>query len=339
MRRWLVVLLMAVLLGAGARADVAVTLKAVARIDAGAGLTVGDVASVSGDASVHSIPVAAATGDPGRMIVGVDDVRRALAAHGYGRADVTVRGQTCTVVVREKRAAGESGPIEPVTEPVEPLTNGTTVRDHVRAAIERVLGVSGGSLRLAFLEDDAATLGRATAGLTVDVHATGLGRRTPVRVTLYGADGSIEVLRVRVGVQLLREVARANRALPRGTALSAGDLSVSREWLAPDEPHVEPVKAIGQRLRRGVDMGERLTDGSVEPPVVIERGDIVMVHVVSGTVVLRQESRALETGRVGQRIRLEPMSGGREFRAVVEAPGRAVIVTRGMSSETGEEGA
>ncbi len=327
MGRWLVMMMMAVLLANESRGDVAVTLHAAARIDAGAELRLRDIATVTGSAFIAELPIDADTQQPGRLTLTVDDILRTLDAHGVGRAAAVVRGDRCTVIVRgrESPTRAEAPPTPPEADP--PAADGRTVGDHVRAAIERSLGVSGPSLRLHFDPDDADQLARPTTGLTVDVHATGLGRRTPVRATIYHADGSIEVMRVNVGVQVQREVARLTRPLPRHAEIEPDHLTISREWLAPDEPHIEPGVATGQRLRRPLAAGDRLTDASVEPPIVIERGDIVMVHVVSGSVVLRQESRALESGRVGQRIRLEPISGGRSFRGAVEGPGRAVIMT------------
>jgi flagella basal body P-ring formation protein FlgA len=326
MARWFVIVLVTTLLAAASRADVSITLRTVARIDAGTPLTIGTVAAVTGDPSIESVPLAFDTAGAGRFTIGIDDVRGALIKRGVRRAGVTVRGDACAVIVRESQAA-----VSTETQPViaalpEPTQGERTVRDHVRDSLERSLGIEGNRLRLMFDPNDQSTLARATAGVTVDVHATGLSRRTPVRVTLYHGDGSIEVLRLRVGVQVLRNVARVSRSLPRGTTLQLSDFTVSQEWLVPDEPHLDPADAVGQRVRRTVDTGDRLTSASVEPPIVIERGDIVMVHVVSGAVILRQESRALDAGRVGERIRLEPISGGQAFQAAVEGPGRAVIM-------------
>ncbi|MEL6797758.1 MAG: flagellar basal body P-ring formation chaperone FlgA [Planctomycetota bacterium] len=327
MHRPLIMLMLALLLATPARADTAITLRSAARIDAGTRLTIGDIATVSGNAPVATLPISAQTDQPGRITVPINTVRQALETAGIARSEVTIRGDRCIVIVRESRDAASLPQSIPAPKVQSADTGERTIRDHVRAAIERSLGVSGDALRLGFDPSDAEQLRRATAGMTVDVHATGIGRRTPARITLYHADGSIEVVRVRVEVQIRRAVARLTRNLPRGASVGPNDIAVSHEWLAPDEPHIEPAVALGQRLRRALDTGDRLTDASVEPPIVIERGDIVMVHVVSGTVVLRRESRAIESGRVGQRIRLEPLSGGRVFRAAIEGPGRAVIMT------------
>lgn len=329
MTRWLVVFVVLMGLAVAARADVTVTLRPVARVDGGATITIGDVAEVVGGGGIAAVPMGSAEARGGRAVFGVDDVRAALNAAGVGRAGVSIRGESCVVVFRERdgRGAAESIEFEPAVAEDAPAL-GLTVRDHVRARLAQLLDAGTGELDVQFDTSDAELLGRATAGLTVDVHSTGLSRRTPIRVTLYGPDGSMEVHRVLVGVRLLREVARATRPLERGASVTPEDFAVSNEWLAPDEAFAEPGAVVGQRLRRGVDSGELLSEGNVEPPIVIERGDIVVVHVVSGTVVLRRESRATESGRVGQRIRLEPVSGGASFRAEIQGPGRAVIVTR-----------
>lgn len=320
-------ILMTAFAALGARGDVTLTLKPVARIHAGSALMLTDVCA--GAERLADVVIRPEVAAGSRVRVTVEDVRIALRSRGLVGADVALRGDACVVLVRAQAADTAPTQAAEVARSPEPTApTGTTIRGHIRVKLEQVLGGSGDRLDLRFEADDAAVLDRSAAGLTVDVHPLGLGRRTPVRVTLYAADGTIEVHRVLVGVRLLREVARASRVLPRGSGVSAEDFAISAEWLGPDEPYAEPAAVVGQRLRRGVDAGEMLTDANIEPPIAIERGDLVMVHVVSGSVVLRREARALETGRAGQRIRLEPMAGGRAFRAEIEGPGRAVIVAR-----------
>ena len=98
-------------------------------------------------------------------------------------------------------------------------------------------------------------------------------------------------------------------------------------WLAPDAHAVPIDEAVGLVIRSRLDAGEILDRGSVDSPIAIEKGDIVIVHVVSRTVVLRREARALADGRIGETIELEPLTGGRDrFVARVDSPGRAVVV-------------
>ncbi|MEM9660968.1 MAG: flagellar basal body P-ring formation chaperone FlgA [Planctomycetota bacterium] len=321
-------LIAVVLVASGVHAQTTITLRAAARLDADSRPTIGDVAVVTGDSGPGLLPLDASPNGTGRSTVTVGDIQDLIDAEGIPRSQITVRGDACVVLWRTPAVpAADPSPSLAVPQAAS-LPAGRTIRDHVRASIERSLRLTGDSLRLRFDPADRAMLDRPTAGLTVDVHATGLGRRTPIRITLYNTSGRIETLRLRVGVQITRETARAIRSLPRGHSITASDIAVSNEWLHPDEPHIEPAVAIGQMLRRSIGAGDRLTDGTVEPPIVIERGDIVMVHVVSGAVVLRRESRAIESGRVGQKIRLEPLAGGAAMTAVVEAPGRAIIATR-----------
>lgn len=326
----LVALVCSVLYAPSGGAQATLTLRTVARVDADAALTLGHIAAVTGDRSIASLPLPATltrTIGPDRtMNIGVSDIEDVLRAHGIPRARITIRGDCCVLMVRQRASAPLVDETAQLIAELPAAPVGPTVRDHARFRIEQILGMQSDRIELGFEPADADLLARPTSGLTVDVQTTGLGRRTPLRISLYHADGSIETHRVRVDVRLLREVARATKPMPRGKIVGPGDFGVTSEWLGADEPFVEAGVATGKRLRRSVDAGELLSGANVEPPVVIERGDIVIVHVVSGTVVLRQESRAIESGRVGDRIRLEPISGGMEFRARVEAAGRAVIV-------------
>lgn len=326
---WFTAILVMAFAAMGARGDVTLTLRPVARVDAGSAVTIADVCAGAEASGLGAIALGVRTAGGTQVEIDVAAIREALSAGGVRDAEVSIRGSRCVVVVRPEPEddAKERAPAE-AERVAEQRPAGATIGDHIRGKLEQVLGATGAQLDLRFEASDAAVLERATAGSVVDVHPLGLSRRTPVRVTLYAADGSIEVHRVLVGVRLLREVARASRVLARGSAVAAADFAVSAEWLGPDEAYVEPAAVIGKRIRKTLDAGEMLTSANVEPPIVIERGDVVMVHVVSGSVVLRREARALESGRAGQKIRLEPMAGGGEFHAEIEGPGRAVIVAR-----------
>ncbi|MGP1272259.1 MAG: flagella basal body P-ring formation protein FlgA [Phycisphaerales bacterium] len=339
----LAALLLIVLTAASSAAQSVVTLRSVARIDADQPLTLGDVALVQGDAALTLVPLM--LGDRHvdarrRRVVTTDDLSASLRAAGIRAHEVSLRGHECEILVRpaaatpDRQEPGEAAPPDPTRE-----STGQTVLDHVRVRLEQLLGVSGDDLELTPDPRDAGLLATPSLGWTVEVRATGFSRRTPLRITLYGEDGSVREDTVRIGIRTRREIARVRHTTARGTRLDLDDLLIERVWLHPDEQPVPVEEAAGLVLRTRLDAGEMLRRADVETPVAIEKGDIVVVHVVTGTVVLRREARALGDGRPGETVEFEPVgaAGGR-FAARVESPGRAIVLLdRGPADIEGDD--
>lgn len=322
---------LALALSLPALAQDVITLRPVARLAIGAPVTLGDVAVLSGgaealaDVVILENPMDQAGADR-RLDVSLDDVREKLElAPGFAAGRMNLRGEHCRVILRTPVVADESPASDLRPAPKSGIV-GLTVQDHVEAKLLQTFGVPKDQLQLTYDDSDARLLAFATSGWTVDVQPVGSSATMPMRITMYDASGNIRDESVRVGVRILREVVRTTRALGRGAQLSREDYEIDTAWLAPDVPYIEPMAVGTVRLRRSTGAGEMLTTGHAEQAEVIKRGEIVSVHVVSGTFVLRSPARALEAGRIGDTIEFEPLEGGGRFSAEVKAAGRAVAI-------------
>ncbi|GAB5495833.1 MAG: hypothetical protein Phyf2KO_09130 [Phycisphaerales bacterium] len=334
----LFILVLAFMSAQCALAQGVVTLKPVARLAMDAPITLADVAQLTGGAErfaglvVESDP-STVSGVSRKLEVSLDDVQQLIgAASETGVGRLTIRGDTCRVILRMKQAPK---PVETAEKPVvKPESNlGYTVRDHVEAKLVQTLGVPIDRLQIDFDEADLALLSESTQGWSVAVEPTGSSAKMPMRITMYDARGEIRDETIRVGVRILRTVVRTNRAIKRGTTLTADDFETDEAWLASDVPYVEPGSATNVRLKRSIGAGEMLTSGHVELAEVVQRGDIVSVHLISGTIRVLTEARALESGRVGDQIELASMQNSGQFAAVVKAPGRVVAFAGAMPLE------
>jgi len=325
------IMVILVLVAVGARGQSVVTLKPVARLDVDQPITLGDIAILTGDALalaelvIDSDP-ATHSGPDRRLTINLEGVRKLIADSGsIGVGRVAIRGDACRVILRTQHAEIPPKTTEkPEILPVSQI--GYTIKDHVKAKLIQTLGIDADHLQLTFDEADKTLLSTATRGWTVDVQPTGSSAKVPMRITMYDRHGGIRDESIRVGVRILREVVRTTRALRRGATLTPGDFEIDEAWLAPDVQFVEPIAAPTVRLKRNIGAGVMLTSGHTELAEVIKRGDIVSVHVISGTIVLRTPARALESGRVGEQIEFEPLNTEGRFAAVVKAAGRAVVL-------------
>ena len=328
----LVILLVSLIAAGAAFGQGVVTLKPAARLDVDAPITLGDIAKLTGDAEslagvvLHQNP-AMTSGPDRRLTIELEKIRELIAAQsGVGAGQLSIRGDSCQVILRAKLAKqaveAESSPAPKQTKQI-----GLTVKDHVEAKLIQTLGVKAEHLQFAYDEVDLPLLSTATRGWVVDVQPTGSSAKVPLRITMYDKHGGIRDESIRVGVRILREIVRTTRAVRRGATLTHDDFETDTAWLAPDVQFVEPIAATGIRLKRSIGAGEMVTSGHAELAEVVKKGDIVAIHLVSGTIVIKAPARALEAGRVGDQIEFAPMQGEGRFKAEVKAPGRAVVLT------------
>ncbi|MDJ0390338.1 flagellar basal body P-ring formation chaperone FlgA [Roseomonas sp. E05] len=122
-----------------------------------------------------------------------------------------------------------------------------------------------------------------------------------------------------------REVWHAARTLERGDILRPQDL----EAMAPRRDNTAFIEAerdlVGQEMRRRVRDGRPLRDRDVGEVLAVHSTDTVRVFWKSGGVTLEMEGRAMESGAVGEEIRVHNPGSNRTIRAVVVAEGTAEV--------------
>ena len=327
--------LLAVLLAVPlASAQGVVDLRASARIEPGAAVTLADVAEVSdpdqlglGDLVVIEDPAGAFRGERWGE-VGVDQIRDLVRDRFVGEL-VLVRGRVCAVGIRASLSSADASQRDPSEQLTEP--GGSTVRDHVLARLRSLLDASEADLRVEFPEGDLPFLARSTIGTRVTVQPLGVSRRIPLRITIYDSAGRITDGVVRPDVLVQREGPAATRTIRRGDVIDADSVAIESRWISPDVEVATGEQAIGSEAASTIRKGEIVTARAVRPPLLIEEGQLVKVHCVVGGIVVETEARALEDGRLGETIRFEPKRaahpGDRQvFEASVSGRGRAVIL-------------
>lgn len=150
--------------------------------------------------------------------------------------------------------------------------------------------------------------------------------RTTVRVECH--DESPWTRYVTASVQVFQPVVYTSRPLARGARIGAADvelqetdISMLRGTILLDVNH-----AIGLELRRNVGAGSALSADALAPPVLVARGDQVVITAQRGPVAIRQPGIALQNGEKGRQINVRNTSSNRVIQAVVTGPGEAMVV-------------
>ena len=94
-----------------------------------------------------------------------------------------------------------------------------------------------------------------------------------------------------------------------------------REITSIADPVIDPVDAVGQTSRRSLRAGDVLRNNSLTAPVLVKRGDaVVMIARIDG-IEISTAGEALDTGARGATVRVRNNASGQTVRMRVTAPG------------------
>ena len=112
------------------------------------------------------------------------------------------------------------------------------------------------------------------------------------------------------------------RPLPRGARIMADDLTLSAlPGTDPAQVLHDPAQATGRKLRRALGMGQPLMERHLDPALDIEPGQSVTLQLSQGPIDIATTATALTGGVTGDRIPVQPASGGDPVEAMIAAPG------------------
>lgn len=134
-------------------------------------------------------------------------------------------------------------------------------------------------------------------------------------------------LYVTVTVAQSETVVVAARPVAAGHVLGPDDLTLRREPVqnfAGRQVFSDPAQLLGATAVQSFAAGMVVTQDEVQPPVMVQAGQMVSVRVTSGAVVITIDAVADEQGRIGDTILFTNPASGRRFPAQVTAEGPVV---------------
>lgn len=128
-------------------------------------------------------------------------------------------------------------------------------------------------------------------------------------------------------VRLWKQVVVAARPITRGTQLTPNILTLSRVDTTNRgaDYFTEIGQVSGQKAKRSIGSDQPILMHDLEPALLINRGDKIVLEANRGGVQIRVSAIALEAGSLGEQIKVENLQSKREVYAEVSAAGRATI--------------
>ncbi len=144
---------------------------------------------------------------------------------------------------------------------------------------------------------------------------------------IFRVDGRVQAnLALRTELEALAPVAVAAGDLPRGAVLTLKDVRLLEKDISTlREPYLEVDTLVGKGLRRAVKAGEVLQKGVLATLPVVRRGELVLMTVRSGALVLTASGAALDNGGLGETIRVRNSSSQKEVVGRIVGPGKVEL--------------
>ena len=147
---------------------------------------------------------------------------------------------------------------------------------------------------------------------------------------------SINRVAVQATVRLRTNGLVATTALARGDMLTAAGCRVEERWVDRRVPtqNIGPEDVVGMEAVRALDIGATIDQRDFKAAELVTRGQVATVHVVSGGLRIKTSARALESGRLHDRIGLRNETTGERIDATVIGKG---VVVLGVVDQKTEE--
>lgn len=128
---------------------------------------------------------------------------------------------------------------------------------------------------------------------------------------------------VRAKLAVYETVVATSRPLNRGGRVAASDVELLREDVTrlSSGYYTRTEDVVGMEVRRSVRAGMVLNRSLVKAPIMIKRGETVVIIADTGSVQVRMEGKALDAGAKGEIIEVLNRSSKQRLEAEVVSPG------------------
>ena len=160
--------------------------------------------------------------------------------------------------------------------------------------------------------------GRLSYSLQSILHPRYLGKKV-VRLLMKANGRAAGAVKMTGDLQLYGEVVCLKRNLSRHEILVASDLEVVRRNISSlgADLITVPEEAVGQRLRSSLRAGSVLTRYYLEPPPLVERGDLVTITVQSDRFTISAPGEVRGTATKGEMVKVKNLMSRKEIFARV----------------------
>lgn len=285
-------------------------------------------------------------------VVELDEVRKTLADAGVNMAMVRIAGaMTCSINRSDMRpdsevalakwidakektpVAGHGGPsAAPLAVPatVELAEKGAvrSLREVLMEDLSVRVGLPLEVLQLTFNPKDERLLSLSEPQFKFNIEAQRVRNLGDVNwvVTIIAGEGS-QKSNIIANARAWQNQVVVNRPIPCRSLIRNEDVVERRTLIdrLPDEPVLSAGQGIGQQAARDLKPGTILTSRMVEAVQLCKTGQLVTVSLSQGAVRVKSVARCMESGSLGQRVRVKNEVTNEIYDVVLTGPQEALM--------------
>ncbi|MCW8906398.1 MAG: flagellar basal body P-ring formation chaperone FlgA [Sedimenticola sp.] len=173
-------------------------------------------------------------------------------------------------------------------------------------------------LRLAACEQPLETFAPYRRGNSARI-TVGVRCNDTTRWTLY----------VPVSVSRMEEIVVASRPLNRGALITTDDVRLElRDVARLHRGYITSLEqAAGKRVKRRIQVDGVVTPDRIMVQHAVKKGNLVTILARIGSLEVRVKGKALDSGAIGERIKVRNSSSERELEATIVARGTVRVAT------------
>jgi flagella basal body P-ring formation protein FlgA len=132
---------------------------------------------------------------------------------------------------------------------------------------------------------------------------------------------------VPVELAIYRPAVVAVNALTHGSTVGPGDVRLVEVNISQiNGQHLSSLNdAIGKDVKRSIAAGAAISDQQLIAPLMVRRGEAVLINASSNIVAVKVSGIAMTDGRLGEQIRIKNQSSSRIVNARITGPGQAEV--------------
>lgn len=173
--------------------------------------------------------------------------------------------------------------------------------------------------------DNRLNMPNCSAPLKVELKGAAKVGHTNVRVSCQ--HGSPWSLYVPLTINLYRPVVTTISPISKGAKITAGQVKLSKMDISTlrGSYYTDLGDVLGLQAKRSLRVDSIVLASLLEPPLLIKRGDSVVVTASSGSLVVRINGTALKDGHAGEQITVRNKQSKRIVEAHVTGPGKVSV--------------
>lgn len=136
-------------------------------------------------------------------------------------------------------------------------------------------------------------------------------------------------LYVPVSVSRMEEIVIARRPMSRGAIINADDIRLEKRDVARlHRGFMTSLEQVtGKRVKRNIQANGVITPERITIQHAVKKGNLVTILARIGSLEVRVKGKALDSGAIGERIKVRNSSSERELEATIVARGTVKVAT------------